>query len=81
MEEKLLTIFKLANELNEKQDRVYAKIEYSADNTRKLDLSIISKKNYSYVEKCSIMLINNSIARIDAIIKIFKEYIGGTTNE
>lgn len=81
MEEKLLELFKLADELNKKQERVYAKIEYTGDNERRLELSIINKKNYSYVEKCSIMLINNSISRIDVIIKIFNEYIGGASNE
>ncbi len=81
MEEKILEIFKLANELDEKQDKVYAKVEYSADKTRRLEISIISKDNYSYIESCSIMLLNNQISRLEAVIEIFKEYIGGTVNE
>ncbi len=31
LEEKLLKILKLADELNEKQDKVYAEINYKAD--------------------------------------------------
>ena len=34
MEEKFLKLIKLADELNEKQDRVYAEIYYTADNTK-----------------------------------------------
>jgi len=52
MEEKLLKLFKLADSLNEKQDRVYAQIEYIADNSKKLEISIRSKKDFSFVERC-----------------------------
>lgn len=81
MEEKLLEILKLANELDKKQDKVYAKIEYSADKSKKLEISIISKENYSYIENCSVMLLKNPINKLKAIIEILKEYVGGVSNE
>lgn len=81
MEEKLLKLLKMANTLDEKQDKLYAQIEYCADHTKKLEISIRKKEDYSYVEKCSVMLLNNPVSKIDAIIKIFEEYTGGASNE
>lgn len=74
MEEKLLEIIKLANRLNEKQERVYAQISYSANKDKKLEIIIISKKDYSYVERCSVMLFSRPISKLDAIIKLLEEY-------
>lgn len=71
----------MANTLNEKQDKLYAQIEYCADHTKKLEISIRKKYDFSYVEKCSVMLINNPIPKLNAIINIFEEYIGGSANE
>lgn len=34
MEEKFLKLVKLADELNEKQDKVYAEIEYTANDSK-----------------------------------------------
>lgn len=81
MEEKLLELLKMTNTLDEKQDKLYAQVEYCADKTRKLEISIRKKEDYSYVEKCSVMLLNNPIPKLDAIIEIFKQYIGGAGNE
>lgn len=81
MEQKLLKLLKLADTLDEKQDKLYAQIEYYADHTKKLEISIRKKENFSYVEKCSVMLTNNPISKLDAIIKILEEYIGGACNE
>lgn len=81
MEEKLLELFKIADSLNEKQENVFAEIAYCADNSKKLEISIRKKKDYSYVEKCEIMLVNNSVSKLDAIIKIFNDYTGGANNE
>lgn len=81
MEEKLLKIFKLADSLNEKQDRIYAQIEYIADNSKKLEISIRSKKDYSFVERCEIYLDNSSLIKWDNIISIFEKYVGGVINE
>lgn len=81
MEEKLLKLLKMANTLDEKHDKLYAQIEYCADHTKKLEISIRKKEDYSYVEKCSVMLLNNPVSKIDAIIKIFEEYTGGASNE
>lgn len=81
MEEKLLELFKIADTLNEKQENVFAEIAYRADNSKKLEISIRKKEDYSYVEKCEIMLVNNSVSKLDAIIKIFNDYNGGASNE
>ncbi len=78
MEEKLLKIFKLADSLNEKQDKVFAQIEYSANNSKKLELAIRSKTDYSYVEKCEVHLTNDSLIRWDNVIKLFEDYIRDT---
>lgn len=77
MEEKLLEILKLANQLNEKQERVYTQISYSANKDKKLEIIIISKNDYSYVERCSVMLFNRPISKLNVIIKLLKEYVGG----
>lgn len=81
MEEKLLELLKMANALDERQEKLYAQIEYCADKTRKLEISIRRKADFSYVEKCSVMLLNNPIPKLNAIINIFNQYIGGVTNE
>ena len=81
MEEKLLELFRLANELNDNQDKVYAQIDYYADNNKKLTISIISKNTYNYIDKCSVMLVQDSISKLDAILKLFEKYIGGSSNE
>lgn len=80
MEEKLLKIFKLADNLNEKQDRVYAQIEYIADNSKKLEISIRSKKDFSFVERCEIYLNNSSIIKCDNIIAILESYVKNGVN-
>ena len=77
MEEKLLKIIKLANELNEKQDKVYAQIEYSADRTKKLGISIRKKKDFTYVKKCELNMDNEGLIQWDDIISILEKYIGG----
>lgn len=81
MEEKLLEIFKLANSLNDKQDKVYAQIDYSADDRKKLEIAIRSKKDFSYIEKCEIQLQKNPLLKWDNIVQLFKSYVGGISNE
>ena len=46
MEKHLLKLIKLADELNEKQDKVFAEIHYSADDSKKLEICIRTKKEY-----------------------------------
>lgn len=81
MEEKILQLFKLANTFDEKQDELYAQIEYTADSSRKLEICIRKKQDFSYVEKCSVMLVNNPVSKLDAILKLFEQYVGGACNE
>ena len=57
MEEKLLEIFKLADSLNEKQDKVYAQITYTADDTKTIELTIRSKEDYSYFHLADVVIV------------------------
>lgn len=81
MEQKLLEIFKLADELDKKQNVVYSEIEYTADKRKKLIISIRSKKTFKYIERCEVDLANNPIIKLDNIIELFKTYVGGACNE
>ena len=81
MEKILLKIFQLADLLNEKQDKVYAEIHYSADSRKKLEIAIKSKQDFSYIENCEIQLVNNSLVKLDSISKVFEIYLGGAINE
>lgn len=81
MEENLLKLFKLANSLNEKQNKLYAEITYSADNNKTLTICIRSKIDFSYIEKCEIQLNNNSNISWNNIISLFETFIGGVVSE
>lgn len=81
MEEKLLELFKLADYLNEKQDTLFAEIEYSANDRKKLIISIRSKDDFKYIEKCEMELANNPLLNLNNIVSLFKSYIGGILNE
>lgn len=81
MEEKLLKILKLADELNEKQNKVFAQIEYSANDSKKLEIAIRSKNDFSYVEKCEVRLTNDSLIKWDNVIELFEHYVGGASDE
>ena len=63
MEENLLKIFKLADMLNKKQSKVYAEIEYTADDKKKLQISIRAKDTYRYIEKYEMQLVNNPLLK------------------
>lgn len=81
MEEKLLKLLKMADKLNETQDKIYAEISYVADDNKKLEISIRRKKTYEYVEKCEIQLKNNTIIGWDNIISLLETFVGGVCNE
>lgn len=81
MKDKLLKIIKLADELNEKQDKVYAEIEYVANDRKKLVISIRSKKDFSYIEKCEVQLNAFSMIEWDNVITLFETFVGGVVNE
>ena len=81
MEESLLKIIKLADELNEKQDKVYADIEYKADNTKKLIISIRSKKDYSYIEKFEVVLNASAMVEWESVESLFENYVKGAKDE
>lgn len=81
MEKNFLKLIKLADELNEKQDKVYAEIEYIADNSKKLVISIRSKKDFTYIEKCEVQLNAFSMIEWDNVISLFETFVGGAVNE
>lgn len=81
MEKSLLKLIKLADELNEKQDKLYAQIEYTADNNKTLVISIRSKKDYSYIEKCEVQLNAFSMIEWEHVITLFETFVGGVVNE
>lgn len=81
MEENLLRIIKLADSLNEKQDKVYAQIIYTADSNKTLEIIIRSKKDFSYVERCQFRLYQNPLVKWDNFIEMFESYVGGVINE
>ena len=61
MEKHLLKLIQLADELNLKQDKVFAEIHYSGDDSKKLEIHIRSKKDYKYVEKVEMQRKQESI--------------------
>lgn len=79
MEEKLLKIFKLADSLNEKQDKVYAKIIYTADDNKIMELAILTKNDNLYVESCKCRLYQNPLIKWDNFISLLKSYIESAT--
>ena len=81
MEQKLLKVFKLADKLNTKQSKVYAEINYSANDSQKLEFIIRSKKDYSYIEKCEITITEDSEIHWDNIISLFETFVGGVSYE
>lgn len=81
MEEKFLKLIKLADELNEKQTKVYAEIQYTADNNKKLEIAIRSKEDFKYLEKCEVHLNNYSMIKWDNVITLFETFVGGAVNE
>ena len=78
MEEKILKIIKLANELTDKQDKYYAKIEYTSKDTKILEVS--NKNDFSFIERCSLQF-NEDATSFDLMIKLLETYAGGQTNE
>lgn len=81
MEEKLLKVFKLADMLNKKQSKIYAEINYTANDYQKLEITIRKKKDFSYVEKCEICITENSEVKWDNIITLFETFVGGVKDE
>ena len=81
MEEKLLKIFKLANKLDAKRNKIYAEIEYSAHNSQKLEINIRSKKDFSYIEKYEIYLRNTNSEKMNEMVTLFETFVGGVLHE
>lgn len=82
MEKKLLEVLEVANEVNNKQDTVYAQIVYTANNNKNLEIAIRSKKDFSYVEKCEVQLRTQPFVKLETIIYVLKSYLaGGVSHE
>lgn len=81
MEEKLLKLLKAANTLNERQNKLYVQIIYTADDIKKLRIEIIEKSGRTYIENLSISLTENSVITIDSITDLIESYTGGAANE
>lgn len=77
MEEKLLKLLKLADELSDKQNKVFAEVTYTSNMYKTLEISIRSKTDFSYIERCEIQVKENSIISLDNIIELLTFYING----
>ncbi len=77
MEKYLLKIIKLADELNDKQDKVYAEICYSGNDKKELEICIRSKSDFSYVEKMKIQLNQGTFIKWENIVRLFDIYVNG----
>ena len=78
MEDKLLELFKIADTLNEKQDKVFAEIKYEADDAKTLRISIRKKDDYKYVEICEMQMREHSLIKWDNIIELFRKWLKDT---
>ena len=82
MEEKLLKLFKLVDKLSEKQDKIFASLEYHAKDNKKLEVTIRDKKDYTTIEKIEVYLDKISVEQLNISIKLLEKYIlGGAINE
>lgn len=82
MEKHFLKIIKLADELNKKQDKVFAEIHYRGDDSKKLEICIRTKKEYKYVEKVEMQLKQGPLINWESIVHLFEMYVnGGANNE
>ena len=81
MEQKLLKVFRLADKLNSKQSKIYAEINYTANDYQKLEIYIRRKKDFSYIEKCEVQLNDFSMIEWDNVITLFETFVGGAVNE
>ena len=82
MEKHLLKLIKLADELNEKQDKVFAEIHYSGNDSKRLEITIRAKKEYFCVEKIEMQLKQGFLINWESVVHLFEMYVnGGANNE
>ena len=77
MEKHLLKLIKLADELNEKQNKVFAEIHYYGNDSKKLEICTRTKEEYKYVEKIEMQLKDSSIINWDIAVRLFEMYVNG----
>ena len=68
---------KLADEWKEKQNKVFAEIHYSGDDSKKLEICVRTKEEYKYVEKIEMQLKDSSIIDWDIAVHLFEMYVNG----
>lgn len=76
MEEKLLELFKLAKTLNEKNNKYYAQICYSADERSRIEIAIRSTEDHTFLRHCYVCLSDNSLENWNNITELFKTFAG-----
>ena len=82
MEKHLLKLIKLADELNEKQYKVFAEIHYSGNDSKRLEINIRAKKEYYCVEKIEMQLKQGFLINWESVVHLFEMYVnGGANNE
>ena len=82
MEKHLLKLIKLADELNEKQDKVFAEIHYPGNDSKRLEINIRAKKEYYCVEKIEMQLKQGFLINWESVVHLFEMYVnGGANNE
>ena len=77
MEKHLLKLIKLVDELNEKQNKVFAEIHYYGNDNKKLEICTRTKEEYKYVEKIEMQLKDSSIIDWDIAVHLFEMYVNG----
>lgn len=77
MEEKLVELFKMANDFNKKQNKYYIQIEYSANDMQRIEMSLRTKDDHSFIRHYIVCLKNNPLEDADEIIKLFNICTGG----
>lgn len=81
MEKYLLELLKLADSLNDNQNKVYAQITYYADDNKTMEIVIRAKEDFSYIEKCQIQLKTSPSIKLKMITNLFNSYVGGASDE
>lgn len=76
MEKYLAEIFKLADSLNKKQEKVYAQITYYADDTKVLEIAIRSKIDSNFIERCQVQLKYAPLKKLKMVAELFNSYVG-----
>ena len=81
IEKKIVELIKITKLLEKSQDEYFITIIFNSFKENLLTVEIHSKLDFSMQQKCEISLENESIAKIDALVKSLKIFMGGVANE